>query len=80
VGSTEAQVKQEVNLRSMVGGGLENTKVMVWGPLWWSQNTTKVVVVSDWPAAQGKGSSLQVTWEVWWGPHKNHKIIKTMRH
>ena len=48
--------------------GLEKPNYGVWGPLRWSQNTTKVVVVSDWSAAQGKGlpcSSLPRLVKAW---------------
>jgi hypothetical protein len=45
VGSTEYQVKQKVNLNSLVGGGLEKLTYGVWGPQWWSQNTTQVMVL-----------------------------------
>ena len=36
-----AQVKQMVNLSSLVGGGLDGTRFKDWGPLRWSQTTTK---------------------------------------
>lgn len=41
------QVKQVVNTKSLLGGGLGETRFEVWGPLWWSQITTKVVVMGE---------------------------------
>ena len=35
-----------VNLGSLLGGGLKGARFVVWGSLWWSQNTTKVVGVT----------------------------------
>ena len=54
------QVKQVVKLGSLVGGGLRETNLEVWGPLWWSQNHHKVGGVAVLSAAQGRYLPLQL--------------------
>ena len=54
VGSTGLEVKQKVNGGSLVGGGFKDTKVDKWGPLRWSQTTTKGGGVAVMSAAQGR--------------------------
>ena len=62
------QVKLLVNLGSMVGGGLYGTDLDRWGPLWWSQNTTKGggLTKSDLSRAI---PCPAVVFEGEWGPH-----------
>ena len=62
--STRLGVKQKVKLKSMVGGGLYGTDFVVWGPLRWSQTTTKVVAVVVTAAAQGRLSPCSCVWLV----------------
>ena len=64
VGSTWLRVKEMVNGCSMVGGGLGEPNSREWGPLWWPQNTTKVVVLGGWSAAQGKQLPCSPLWRI----------------
>ena len=45
MGSTEIEVKQMVNIWSLVGGGMKGARFMAWGPLDWLENHHQVVVV-----------------------------------
>ena len=73
VGPRGYVVKPWVNIWSLVGGGLEETNLVAWDPLWWSQNTTKVVVVGCRPADAGAKGALQLTLEGCGAHHKNLK-------
>jgi hypothetical protein len=70
MGSTDAQVKQKVNFKSLVGGGFNGTRFEEWGPLRWPQITTKVVVVTGWSAAAGQYAHPAGLFDQVWGPQK----------
>ena len=61
------QVKQLVNLKGLVGGGLYGTGFMVWGLLGWSQNTTKGGGVTK-SADAGEVILPAVVFGAVWGP------------
>ena len=67
------QVKQMVNEATLVGGGLGETKLEVWGPLWWSQNTTKVMVVTGYLVHRGMVSPAVVFRLEWVPAEKSQK-------
>ena len=48
-------------MESLVGGGLVESDLEVWGPLWWSQNHHKVGVVAAITAAAGAVYALHVS-------------------
>ena len=55
MGPRGPRVKLMVKWGSQVGGGLGEPKTLVWGPLWWPQTTTKVVVVTVVSDVQSRG-------------------------
>ena len=67
-------------MESLVGGGLGEPDLEVWGPLWWSQNHHKVGGVGESAGVQGKRSSLQLCLVICGTHYKNHKIITKMEH
>lgn len=75
VGSTMIQVKQEVNFKSLVGGGFNGTRFAEWGPLRWPQIITKVVVVTGWSAAAGQYAHSAGLFDQVWGPQKGSQYF-----
>ena len=60
-------------MESLVGGGLVESDLEVWGQLWWSQNHHEVGVVTAITAVAGAVHALQPSLGKCGGPHKIHK-------
>ena len=78
VGSTGAQVKQMVKVRTLVGGELKEPKLGPRGPLWWPQTTTKVVVSDGGLCSRGDYFPCRCVPRVLRSTKINHKNINTM--
>lgn len=72
------QVKPKVNLGSLVGGGFKYSKYYRWGPLRWSQNTTKGDGVG-WVAVHRADGCPASVFGAKWGPQKGSKNFGNFR-